>query len=192
MELNGEGCVGDLLCEPGDVDFGTVIIGTSSSHKLSLTNPSPCNLHYQLFTEKAHWEDLEGEEGRTTSLRTDTAHGTECHTLGLNTLHVHTYVCTSRMHLAVHHCTQFWGNDGECIVIISLYLTPAGVELNCSEGVLPAGGQCTLIVTVKPWQRARSQVAIRYRVVLQDSKEGGMLVGEGGGGREKEVRDMCM
>ena len=177
MELHGEGCVGDLLCEPGDVDFGTVIIGTSSSHKLSLTNPSLCNLQYQLFTEKAHWEDLEGEEeGRTTSLRTDTAHGTECHTLWAKhtvRTYVRMYVCTSWMHLAVHHCTQFWGNDGKCSVIICLYLMPPGVELNCSEGVLPAGGQCTLIVTVKPWQRARSQVAIRYRVVLQDSKEGG-------------------
>ena len=75
-----------------------------------------------------------------------------------------------------------------------MYLTPAGVELNCSEGVLPAGGQCTLIVTVKPWQRARSQVAIRYRVVLQDSKEGGRWEreGEGGGrGRGRWVTCVC-
>ena len=76
MELHGDGCVGDLLCEPSSMDFGTVIIGTSSSCKLTLTNPSLCNLHYKLYTEQARCEDME-EEWRTTSLNTGTTHGTE-------------------------------------------------------------------------------------------------------------------
>ena len=90
MELHGEGCLGDLLCEPSDVDFGTVVIGTSSSHKLTLTNPSLCNLHYQLYMERTRCEDVEeGEEGRTTSLNTDTTHGTECYTHWDNTLYTY-------------------------------------------------------------------------------------------------------
>ena len=65
------------------------------------------------------------------------------------------------------------GNDFMVHCLLCSYPIPPGVELNCSEGVLPAGGQCTLIVTVKPWQRAHAQVAIKYKVVLQEDKEGG-------------------
>ena len=74
LELHGEGCLGDLLCEPARVDFGTVIIGTSSSHKLTLTNPSLCNLHYKLYTEQVHSKEKE-DEGRATSFSTGTTHG---------------------------------------------------------------------------------------------------------------------
>lgn len=35
-------------CAPTCVDSGTVIIGTSCQHNLTLYNPSPCSLHYRL------------------------------------------------------------------------------------------------------------------------------------------------
>ena len=79
--------------------------------------------------------------------------------------------CLSQYTILCNSVANLW-----CSVILPvnvLYRIPPGVELNCSEGVLPAGGQCTLIVTIKPWQRAHSLVAIKYRVVLQEEKEGG-------------------
>jgi hypothetical protein len=68
--LHGQGCLGELSCEPGDVDFGTTVIGTSASHKLTLTNPAPCNIHYQLTTEEVVQQD-----GRSTRRAPGSSHG---------------------------------------------------------------------------------------------------------------------
>ncbi len=40
-------------CSPASVDCGTVIIGTSSQHTLTLSNPSPCSLAYQLLVDSS-------------------------------------------------------------------------------------------------------------------------------------------
>ena len=82
LELHGEGCVGKITCDSVCVDFGTVVIGTSSSRKLVLTNPSLCNLQYQLFTEQTL-----KEEGRVTAIKMDTSHGMYVY------MYVHICVC---------------------------------------------------------------------------------------------------
>ena len=103
--LHGQGCLGELSCEPGDVDFGTTVIGTSASHKLTLTNPAPCNIHYQLTTEEVVQQD-----GRSTRRAPGSSHGEREPACGgvhvclvcMNTCtYVYTCVCTY-IHMYVH------------------------------------------------------------------------------------------
>ena len=46
-------------CHPSTLGCGTVIIGTSQSHTLTLLNPGPCPLYYRLGVEEEG-----GGEGR--------------------------------------------------------------------------------------------------------------------------------
>ena len=49
-----------MQCNPSSLDCGTVIIGTSQSHILTLTNPTLSTLYYHLHVDK----EEEGERGR--------------------------------------------------------------------------------------------------------------------------------
>lgn len=49
-----------MQCNPSSLDCGTVIIGTSQSHILTLTNPTLSTLYYRLHVDK----EEEGERGR--------------------------------------------------------------------------------------------------------------------------------
>ncbi|OWF45565.1 hypothetical protein KP79_PYT24425 [Mizuhopecten yessoensis] len=48
----GEGTVGDVKAEQSYLDFGDVVVGSSASKTIVITNDSSCSLHYKLFIDQ--------------------------------------------------------------------------------------------------------------------------------------------
>ncbi|XP_078326129.1 cilia- and flagella-associated protein 65-like isoform X1 [Crassostrea virginica] len=49
----GEGSIGDIRCDNSYIDFGDVVVGSSTSKMISITNNSTCSLHYSLIIDQA-------------------------------------------------------------------------------------------------------------------------------------------
>ena len=55
-------------CTPSHVDCGTVVIGSAQCHALTLSNPSLCDLHYQLSVEQQQQQHSSNDKGATRTI----------------------------------------------------------------------------------------------------------------------------
>ena len=79
-----------MQCRPSHLQFGTVMMGTSHTHTLTLLNPSLCTLHYSLHVhhdrtreqqQQQQRKEEEEEEEEEEGYRAELPHGQSTHTM---------------------------------------------------------------------------------------------------------------
>lgn len=52
VRVIGEGSVGEIVCLEESIDFGDIVVGSSTSKELTIHNNSDCSLHYNLLIDQ--------------------------------------------------------------------------------------------------------------------------------------------